>query len=283
VTLIDTPTLHLLNSSTVVAISGGLRLHVAFLLAGIAMRIPEYIAFSLIVYATYTLDRTLDCKEDTLNRGELAGADKKTGMAGCIVTFIAGMLLFFHDGIYIVPFFPFIVGYLYTRGIRVGPVNLRLKAGAGVKNMVIGLTWGGSIALIVNQWCISLITVAVIFLFFFLKVFITSCVNDFKDVRGDVAAGICTLPAHLGESVTKVVLIGVLVGSYLVMVYALFLTIIMNEWILLVVGFLFTFVFLIVYSPSFEDSSRVVYRRMREFVISWESVIGLTIRACMPF
>ncbi len=36
VTLIGIPTIRLLNSSTVVAISGGLRLHIAFLLAGVS-------------------------------------------------------------------------------------------------------------------------------------------------------------------------------------------------------------------------------------------------------
>ena len=52
-TLFATPTMRLLNSSTVVAIAGGLRLNIAFLLAGLEMRIPEYIAFALIIYATY--------------------------------------------------------------------------------------------------------------------------------------------------------------------------------------------------------------------------------------
>jgi 4-hydroxybenzoate polyprenyltransferase len=278
----DNPTIRLLNSSTVVAISGGLRLHVAFLLTGIAIRLPEYIAFSLIVYATYTLDRTLECKEDILNRGELAGADKRAGMVGCLAAFLIGTVILLHDGIWAAPFFPFIVGYIYTRGIRIGPINLRFKAGAGVKNVVIGLTWGGTIALIVSQWCSSLAAVTVIFLFFGLKVFITSCINDFKDIRGDLAAGIRTLPVSLGEGQTKRVLIGILLVSYCVMVYALLQALIRNECILLAFGFLSTLVFLIIYSPSFENSSQLVFRKMREFVISWETVVGLVLRVCVP-
>jgi 4-hydroxybenzoate polyprenyltransferase len=281
VTLFDTPTRRLLNSSTVVAISGGLRLHVAFLLTGIAIRIPEYIAFALIVYATYTLDRTLDCKEDILNRGELAGADKRTGMAGCFVAFLLGTAILMHDGIWLAPLFPFIVGYIYSRGIRIGSVNLRFKAGAGVKNIVIGITWGGTMALIVNQWCSSLVTVGIIFLFFGLKVFITSCVNDFKDIRGDLAAGIRTLPVTLGETLTKLVLIGVLIGSYVLIAYALFSGFVRDEWILLAFGFLITLGFLVVYTPSFEKEPSLVYRKMREFVISWETVVGLALQACI--
>ena len=281
-TLFTLPTKRLLNSSTVVAISGGLRLHVAFLLAGIAPRILEYMAFALIVYATYTLDRTLECKEDSINRSELAGADKNAGMIACIATFLFGAAILMHDGIYLAPFFPFIIGYIYSHGIRIGGFSLRLKAGAGIKNLIIGITWGGTIALIANQWCTSLITVSVIFLFFALKVFITSCVNDFKDIRGDRAAGIHTLPSCLGESLTKKVLILILLGSYGVMTYSLFHAVIRDEWILLTCGFLITFTFLLIYTSSFEQSSTLVYRKMREFAISWESLIGLAIRACVP-
>jgi len=277
-----TPTLRLLNSSSVVALSGGLRLHVAFLLAGIAVRIPEYIALTLIVYATYTLDRTLDCKEDIVNRSDLAGADRNIGLIACCITFLAGAALLMSDGIFIAPFFPLVVGYIYSHGLHIGPLKIRFKAGAGIKNAVIGLTWGGTIALIVAQWCSSLVTVGVILLFFGLKVFITSCVNDFKDVRGDIAAGIHTLPARLGENLTKKVLISILLGSYLVIVYALFHEIVRNEWVLLVFGFVVTLAFLLMYSPSFENKSQLVYRKMREFVISWESVVGLALRACIP-
>jgi len=105
-----TPTLRLLNSSTVVAIAGGLRLNIAFLLAGLEMKIPEYIAFALIIYATYTLDRALDCKEDAINKCELAGANGNLGILACLVTFLIGTIILLQDGIWLAPVFPFISG-----------------------------------------------------------------------------------------------------------------------------------------------------------------------------
>ena len=273
--------MRLLNSSTVVAISGGLRLHIAFLLAGLAIRIPVYCAFVLIVYATYTLDRALDCEEDTINKSELCGADKKTGIIACIVSFLLGAFLLALDGIYFAPFFPFIIGYFYTHGVRIGSHILKLKGGAGVKNIIIGITWGGTIALIISQWCSSVVTVGIIFLFFGMKIFVTSCVNDFKDIKGDLAAGIRTLPACLGEDLTKKVLILILLGLHCVMVYSLIVGIIRNEWIVLLFGLAVTVAFLMVYSSSFENKPRLVYRKLREFVISWESVVSLTLRACV--
>lgn len=273
--------MRLLNSSTVVALSGGFRLHIAFLLAGIAIRLPIYCACILIIYSTYTLDRALDCKEDAINKSELCGADRKTGIIAAIVAFLLGAFIMGMDGIYLAPLFPFIVGYFYTRGIRIGSHTIKLKGSVGVKNLIVGLTWGGTIALIVGQWASSIVTVGIIFLFYGSRVFVNSCVNDFKDVKGDMAAGIRTLPACLGEDRTRKVLIMILLTLYGVMIYALSVQIIRSEWILLLFSLVITTVFLMVYSSSFEDKPTLLYRKMREFVISWEGVIGLALRACV--
>lgn len=280
-TLFNKPTMRLLNSSTAVAIGGGLRLHIAFLLAGLAIRIPEYCACALIIYATYTLDRALDCKEDTINKSELRGANSKIGILACIVTFLLGSYLFILDGIYVAPFFPFIVGYIYTRGIRIGPYAFKLKGGAGLKNIIIGITWGGSVALVVSRWCDSLVTITVIFLFFALKLFASSCVNDIKDVRGDIAAGIRTLPAMLGEKMTKKVLILILFILYSMTICAMYLGEIQNEWIILTFSLVLSTGFLIIYSPSFEKSPAFILRKMREIVLSWEYVFALALKACV--
>jgi len=274
--------MRLLNSSTAVAIGGGLRLHIAFLLAGLAIRIPEYAAFTLIIYATYTLDRALDCKEDTINKAELRGANGKIGLIACLAAFLMGTILLFRDGIYLAPLFPFIVGYVYTRGIRIGPYSLKLKGGAGVKNVIIGITWGGTIALIVAGWCTSSVTVLVIFLFYSLKLFVTSCVNDFKDVKGDLAAGIRTLPVCLGESTTKKILLSIIIALHGMMAYALAYHVVKDEVVILLYSLIITTSFLMIYSASFEKSSVFFFRKMREIVIYWESAISLAIRACIP-
>jgi hypothetical protein len=66
VTLFNAQTFKLLNSASLVGFSGGLRLYLAFLLAGIAPNFVLIIAASLIIYATYTLDRSLENKEDVI-------------------------------------------------------------------------------------------------------------------------------------------------------------------------------------------------------------------------
>jgi 4-hydroxybenzoate polyprenyltransferase len=275
------PTLRLLNSSTVVAITGGFRLYIAFILAGIAIRIPECGAFALIMYATYELDRALDCKEDAINKSELCGADRKIGLIACIVTFLAGAFLLGLDGIYLAPFLPFIIGYFYSHGLRIGSFTVKLKGSLGVKNLIVGLTWGGTIALIVSRWCDNIVTVGIILLFFGSKTFITSCVNDFKDVRGDLAAGLKTLPASLGEDLTRRVLIMINLGMHGIMVYALVTHIIWNDWIIVLYSLVIPTLFLLVYSSSFENSPIVIIKRLREIVVYWESAITLVVRLCV--
>ena len=95
-------------------------------------------------------------------------------------------------------------------------------------------------------------------------------------------AGIRTLPACLGEKVTKKVLILILLGLHGVMLYALFAGIIGDEWIVLLFGLALTIAFLMVYSSSFEHKSQIYYRKLRELVISWEYVFSLALRACIP-
>ena len=84
-------------------------MNIAFLLAGLQMRIPEYCAFALIIYATYTLDRALDCREDAINKSELIGADGNIGVLACALAFLVGTGILLRDGIILAPFFPFVV------------------------------------------------------------------------------------------------------------------------------------------------------------------------------
>lgn len=276
------PTMRLLNSSTIVAVAGGLRLNIAFLLAGLAMRIPEYCAFALIIYATYTLDRSMDCREDAINRADLLGANGNVGLFASIAAFTIGTIILVLDGIYLAPVFPFIVGYIYTRGIHIGPWTLRLKGGIGIKNAVIGITWAGTIALIVARWYPGVTAILVIFLFYFVKLFTTSCINDFKDVKGDLAAGIRTLPAYFGEPATKHALLCANIALHMVMIGSVILGIIAQEWVIILYSLIVNSLFLMVYSSSFEKSTHWLYRKLRNVVIYWESAISLILREIIP-
>ncbi|MDW7731586.1 MAG: UbiA family prenyltransferase [Methanolobus sp.] len=199
-------TLHLLKSSMLVSISGAFRIYIAFLLIQTECVSLHCIAGALIIYAVYTLDRAMDTEEDAINRTELKGASSKTALFISLICFIIGAFILATGGLLAIAFLPLVTGYLYTKGLTLGKFKLRLKGSMGVKNTVVGLTWGAFIAGIAGASAENILPTLLVFLFFGTKLFVNSAIYDFKDVKGDFMAGIRTLPVTLGEKKTRVLL-----------------------------------------------------------------------------
>ena len=215
------PPIELLKSSLLVAFSGALRIHLAFLLLHIQSSILTCIAGGLIIYTVYTLDRALGAEEDTINRTELNGSNKKVGLAVSLLAFIIGTYILAKEGILALAFIPFITGYLYSKGIKIGRFSLKLKGGLGIKNIVVGITWGIFIAGLAGSGCGNLVPIVLVFIFFGVKLFINSAIYDFKDIKGDTLAGIKTLPVSLGAQKTRNFLTAIHLFSHLALGIAL--------------------------------------------------------------
>ena len=84
----ENATFELIKSSILVAFSGALRIHLAFLLMYIQSNILVCIAGGLIIYTVYTLDRALGSEEDSVNRKELNGSNKKVGLTVSLLAFM---------------------------------------------------------------------------------------------------------------------------------------------------------------------------------------------------
>jgi len=214
-------TLELLKSSILVAFSGALRIHLAFLLLHIQSSILTCVAGGLIIYTVYTLDRALESKEDSVNRTELNGSNKKVGLIVSLLAFLIGNYILAKEGILGLAFIPFVTGYLYSKGIKIGKLALKLKGGLGIKNIVVGLTWGIFIAGLAGSECGDLIPIVMVFIFFGVKLFINSAIYDFKDIKGDTLAGIKTLPVSLGARKTRTLLIAMHMFSHMAIGIAL--------------------------------------------------------------
>lgn len=276
---LNVPTLRLLNSSTLVAFSGALRLHIAFLFASIEQNIPIYLAMGLIIYSTYTLDRALDSEEDAINRSELAGANRRIAIIASVIALIAGALIFAGEKIYFASFFPLIVGYLYSKGIKAGKFLIKLKGGMGVKNIVIGMTWGGTIASIVAEWIEEPFIVFSIFFFFFLKLFINSVLYDFKDIKGDTAAGIRTLPVYFGKGKVRKILLVLCLVLHCFMAIAFWTGSIRYEPVILLYSFIAGFIIIYFDLSTFKTNVSGIRKYSREIIIDAESTIALVLRS----
>lgn len=270
------PTLHLLNSSVLVSLSGALRIHIAFLLMHINSAFLNCLAGGLIIYAVYTIDRAMDAEEDFENRPELKGASNKAALVISLICFIAGAAILTTDGLILIAFLPLITGYLYTKGIKIGKMNLRLKGGLGMKNLVVGITWGAFITGIAGIHATSIIAPLIVFLYFGIKLFVNSMIYDFKDIKGDTLAGIRTLPVVLGETKAKRMLFGLHLAIHLVLMIAILTGSIAFEPVVLVYSFIIGLLYIRNFAEEVNNETKSRLTK-RLFMIDGEStsIVGL--------
>lgn len=231
------PTISLLKSSVLVSISGALRIYIASLLLLAEVSILNCLAGGLIVYAVYTLDRALESTEDAINRSELNGANKKLALFVCLVTFAFGCYVLNTSGLLFIALMPLITGYLYSKGLNFGKLNLKLKGGLGIKNLVVGLTWGTFIASIAGVGLESSLPVLLVFFYYGSKLFINSAIYDFKDVKGDLMAGIKTLPVSFGEKNTRKLLLVLHIISHSLLASAIIIHLLAFEPVIVLYSF----------------------------------------------
>ncbi len=252
-------TFRLLVSPLMIAISGGLRLYVAFLLVGSTPIIPLCIAAVLIVYATYTLDRTVKTKEDEINRREEEEADRHVGIGVVVISLVIAILILIkmHVSIFIA-FFPFFMGFIYSRGIKIGKFKLSLKRGYGIKNIVVAFTWAFTTCVLIYKWTETFFQLLLVFAFFFLKSFINSVICDCRDIKGDLAAGLTTIPIYLGEKRTRKILQILHFVFHLTAITLVLLNIIELETIILVYSWIFGMIYIWLYANSKKTVFRTV-------------------------
>jgi 4-hydroxybenzoate polyprenyltransferase len=273
-------TLELLKSSVLVAFSGALRIHIAFLLLQLHSSLSTCIAGGLVIYSVYTLDRTLGSEEDIINRKELSGSRKEIGLAASILTFFIGSYVLTKEGMLSLAFLPFITGFLYSKGIKIGRFALKLKGGLGVKNFVVGLTWGAFISGLAGNTCKSIIPIVLVFTFFGLKLFVNSIIYDFKDVKGDIYAGIKTLPVCFGAHNTRNILLKLHLLSHLMLSIAIINGVLAFEPLIILYSFICGLICIKNYTKSDEEASSF-QKVKRTILVDGEStsIVGLKIIA----
>lgn len=252
-------TLRLLSASSLIAVSGGFRVYVAFLLLGAEPVLSVCFAMVLITYATYMMDRAVKSKEDEINRVEEGNARRSYGfLAGC-TSLLVGILILLKEGISpAVSFFPLVVGFLYSRGIKIGKISLRLKQGSGVKNIVVAFTWASTICAFTYPWAKDYLQLILIFSFFFFKSFINTVICDCRDIKGDSLAGLTTLPVYFGEAKTRMILQLLHSSFHLSVIALVLLGLVRFETIILLYSWIAGLIYISLYANSKKTSFRSV-------------------------
>ena len=273
-------TARLLASPVVVAISGWCRLYIAFLLLGLGPRLKVCTAFALVVYSVYLLDRAIGGEEDEINRMELKTAKKNWGIIASFTAFSSSIFL---SGNPLSSFMPYIIGFAYSRGIHIGNTPFKLKGGCGMKNIIVALTWGITIVLFIMPWAENLISLLVIFGFFFTKSFINTVIYDFRDIQGDFRAGIQTLPVELGESKTRSFLQFFNFALHLLLAMAMILEVVSFEFVIfftcLVSGIIYT-TFL---TKSLDKEDSFTKKIFRDAIVDGEFILAVILRKSFDY
>jgi 4-hydroxybenzoate polyprenyltransferase len=250
-------TFRLLSTSILIAVSGGFRVYVAFLLLGVKPEIITCFAMVLITYATYTMDRAVKTKEDEINRMEEGSARRGYVLLVVCTSLLAAILILLKQGIFLaVAFFPFVIGFLYSKGIKIGKVSFRLKQGFGVKNIAAAFTWAFTICAFIYPWAEDYLQLILIFAFFFLKSFINTVICDCRDIRGDSLAGLTTLPVYFGETKTRMILQLFHSSFHLSVITLLLLDLVKFETIIL----LYSWMAGLIYIPLYANSKKTSFR-----------------------
>ncbi len=278
-----TPTLQLLRASILVALSGVFRIYIASLFLGIAPSRWIYLAGFLVIYATYTLDRALGCEEDKINKKELTSARTDIALVLCLISFLTGSFFFFREGLLLIAFLPFIIGYIYSKGIHIGRISLKLKGNFGVKNLAVSLTWGVFISGVIQQWAGIQLALLFIFPFFAVKSFINTVIYDFRDVKGDAVAGIKTLPICFGDRKTRLLLQAMHNILHLWIAISMLLNFIKVEAALLVPLWLTGIIYTRYYTrPSPENESKI-RKITRDVFVDGEFILAVFIKIITGF
>lgn len=190
----------------------------------------------LVVFAVYNLNRKTDEDEDAINHTERYAFTKEYEVIlflSAVGAYISALCLSFIQGIdsLFVTTVPLVAGIVYS--VPLFPARLgfrRLTEVPLMKSLIVAFSWAVPPALlpVLHAGLPAGFATGIVAAFFFFLVFINTVVFDIRDVEGDMASGVKTLPTILGPRRTLLLLTGmnlaagaalVLVGGFLSGVY----------------------------------------------------------------
>jgi 4-hydroxybenzoate polyprenyltransferase len=238
----------------------------------------------LITYSIYNLNRKTDESEDAINHSHRYAFTKKyekilylSGMGAYLLALV--LSCFYGISVILVSAIPLFSGLIYSTPILpTGFRYRRLKEIPLVKSLLVAIAWALPPALLpvyVSGVTPSLTTLAVI-LFFFSLVFINTVLFDIRDVEGDRAAGVRTIPVLLGIPRTKSLLTQVNIIFGISVLSLLLLTHTSPVYIcLIVIGMIYAQVYILLYHTISTGNLRCDVIADGQFIVLGLLMIGI--------
>ena len=213
-------------SSLCLSITGAAMVYISCFLQGLPFDPAAAAILMLIVFAVYNLNRKTDEDEDLINHTERYAFTKKyesilfRSAIGAYIVAICHSALQGVDSL-LVTAAPLIAGIVYSVPLFPAWFGFRrLKEVPVMKSLIVAFSW--TIPTVLLPVCHAGLSAnaatGIVGVFFFSQVFTNTVVFDLRDVEGDAASGVRTIPTVLGIGKTLLLLTGMnlTVGAALV-------------------------------------------------------------------
>ncbi|MBA7473261.1 hypothetical protein ES707_08596 [subsurface metagenome] len=175
---------------------------------------------TLVVFAVYNLNRKTDEDEDAINHTERYAFTKKyepilfrSAIGSYIVAFCLSALQGF--GSLLITTIPLVAGIVYSVPLLPARFGFRrLKEVPFMKSLIVAFSWTipATLLPICHAGLPAGAATGIVGVFFFLQTFTNTVVYDMRDVEGDAASGVRTIPTILGIRRTLLLLTGMNIG-----------------------------------------------------------------------
>ncbi|WP_292405885.1 MULTISPECIES: UbiA family prenyltransferase [unclassified Methanoculleus] len=215
-------------SSLYLSITGAAMVYISCFVQGLPFDPVAAVILMLIVFAVYNLNRKTDENEDAINNIERYTFTKEYGsllFRSAVSAYIVALCLSALQGFdsFLITAVPLIAGIIYSVPLFPSWFGFRrLKEVPVMKSLVVAFSWTAPTTFL--PICHASLPVdavtGIVGIFFFFQVFINTVIFDMRDVEGDVASGVKTIPTMLGIRRTLILLTGVnlIIGTPLLLV-----------------------------------------------------------------
>jgi 4-hydroxybenzoate polyprenyltransferase len=275
---------YLVYSSVYLSFAAGAMVFISSILHQVTFSLIVSALGMLITYSIYNLNRKTDESEDAINHAHRYAFTKKNEKILYLSGIGAYLLAFVLSGFYgisviLVSSIPLFTGLIYSMPILPKGFRCRrLKEIPVVKSLLVAIAWALPPALLpvyVSGASPDLVTLAVI-LFFFSLVFINTVLFDIRDLEGDRAAGVSTIPVLLGIPRTKTLLTLVNVIFGIAVLSILLLSHISPVYIcLIVIGMIYAQAYILLYQNVSTGNLRCDIIADGQFIVLGLLMIGV--------
>ena len=198
------------STSTFLSINAALVTVFSFLIYGVEVRPVIFLISFLATFSVYNMNRATDKAEDSINRPDAAIKGSHFYLVLSLTALLLCLALSVSVGVKTISVLavPLIASIAYS--VKLRPSFPRLKDIIGVKSIVVAFSWGFTGTFLpCTVYTINFTEKILVFVYVFIQIFVNTVLCDVRDINGDRATGIKTLPIVLGLDRVKSLLLAV--------------------------------------------------------------------------